>query len=318
MGLGSPWGVPEGVATAARGPPPRFAPLKCVADSARSFNRSGPSVSPPKPTRRRPKPSRTKPRDERPPRLQKVLAAAGFGSRRACEQLIVDGRVEVDRGVVTELGTRVDAETQEIRVDGDVIRSARRVCYVVNKPPGVVATKRDPEGRARVIDFVPGGHQLFTVGRLDKASQGLILVTNDGDLANQLTHPRYGVSKTYRVTVAGHPTAEQLAGLRRGVHLAEGIAKVAEVRIQRRTKNDATLEIVLREGRNREIRRLLASIGHKVRKLQRVALGPLRLGDLPLGAYRQLTVAETRRLQTAVRHATRPTGRRNAPVTRKS
>jgi 23S rRNA pseudouridine2605 synthase len=233
-------------------------------------------------------------------RLQKVLAAAGLGSRRQCEELIVAGRVEVDRRVVRELGTRADPETQEIRVDGEVLTIARHVYYAVNKPPGVVSTNRDPSGRTRVIDLIPGDHtRLFTIGRLDLSSEGLILVTNDGDLANRLTHPRYGVPKTYRVQVAGRPTLETIRKLQRGVHLAEGVARADRVTVKSHHKESTILEIVLREGRNREIRRILAQLGHKVLHLTRTAVGPIRLEKLPPGAWRRLTHQEIHALQTA-------------------
>ena len=157
-------------------------------------------------------------------RLQKVLAAAGLGSRRQCEELITTGRVEVDRRVVTELGTRVDPAVQQIRVDGQPLAKPKLLYYAVNKPAGVLWTNRDPSGRPRVVDLVPSRDaRLFTIGRLDLHSDGLILVTNDGELANRLTHPRYGVSKSYRVVVAGRPTREILARLLEGVHLAEGV-----------------------------------------------------------------------------------------------
>src|SRR5262245_10393461 len=150
-------------------------------------------------------------------RLQKVLAAAGVGSRRDCEDLIRQGRVEVDRQVVTELGTRVDPSRQEIRVDGESLRRTKRLYFAVNKPVGVVSTNRDPSGRTRVIDLVPTDERVFPVGRLDRSSEGLILVTNDGEFANRITHPRYGVEKTYLVRVAGAPDQRQLARLKKGV-----------------------------------------------------------------------------------------------------
>ncbi len=156
------------------------------------------------------------------PRLQKVLATAGFGSRRQCEELIVQGRVQIDRQVVTELGTRVDPDQQQIRVDGVIVKSPRQKCFLVNKPVGVVSTARDPWARTRVIDLVEDPDRLFTIGRLDKSSSGLILVTNDGDLAQRLTHPSYGIEKVYRVVVVGKPTAEVMRRLRAGIHLAEG------------------------------------------------------------------------------------------------
>ena len=236
----------------------------------------------------------------RPPRLQRVLASAGLGSRRSCEELILEGRVEVDGEVVTELGTRVDVSIQKVRVDGEPLKTKRLTYYAVNKPIGVVSTNRDPAARMRVVDLVPGGQEMFTVGRLDKNSSGLILVTNDGDLANQLAHPRYQVEKTYKVVVAGHPTPEDLQKLRRGVHLAEGPVRVTSVRIKARQKNNTVLHVVLREGRNREIRRMAAKIGHKVRQLERIAIGPLRLDELPPGAYRELTQDELRSLRRRV------------------
>ena len=233
-------------------------------------------------------------------RLQKVLAAAGFGSRRECESLIQEGRVEVDHQVVTQLGTRVDADRQEVRLDGVVLRQPRSVYLALNKPPGVVSTNRDPQGRKRVVDLVPSDIRLFSVGRLDRFSEGLLVLTNDGDLANRLTHPRYGVEKTYRVRVAGNPSVESIRQLRHGVYLAEGFARVASVRIKKRHGKSTELEIVLDEGRNREVRRLLARIGHKVIQLCRVAIGPLRLGEMPAGSYRQLTQREVRQLRDAV------------------
>ena len=239
-------------------------------------------------------------------RLQKVLSAAGVGSRRQCEELILAGRVEVDRKVVTELGTRVDPIREQIRLDGVTVPRRRRVYYAVNKPSGVVCTNRDPSGRPRAIDLVPRKDQrLFTVGRLDLHSEGLILVTNDGELANRLTHPRYGVRKTYRVLVAGHPTRQLASELRRGVHLAEGLARVIDVRIKRHYKQSTVVEVVLDEGRNREIRRVLARVGHKVLRLVRIAVGPVRLGKLPPGGYRRLSREEVGALRRAAKKVVR-------------
>jgi 23S rRNA pseudouridine2605 synthase len=252
------------------------------------------------------RPQKHAPRPIGPQRLQKVLAAAGLGSRRQCEELITAGRVEVDRHVVVELGTRVDPDQQKIRVDGVPLTSARLVYYAVNKPVGVLCTNRDPSGRPRVLDLVPDQHaRLFTIGRLDLHSEGLILVTNDGELANRLTHPRYGVGKTYRVVVAGRPTRDVLAKLTAGVHLAEGLARAERVDIKSLRKDSAILEMVLREGKNREIRRVLARVGHKVERLTRIAVGPVRLADLPAGACRRLTREEI----AALRHEATISGR---------
>ncbi len=233
-----------------------------------------------------------------PERLQKALAAAGLGSRRQCEELITAGRVEVDRRVVTELGTRVDPLRQQIRVDGVPLARPKLVYYAVNKPVGILCTNRDPSGRPRVVDLVPTKDaRLFTIGRLDLHSDGLILVTNDGELANRLTHPRYGVRKTYRVVVAGRPERDVLQKLLQGVHLAEGVARAERVKSKAFHKESTLLEMVLREGKNREIRRVLASVGHKVLRLTRIAVGPVRLGTLPTGACRRLTREEVAALQ---------------------
>jgi len=252
-------------------------------------------------------------------RLQKVLASAGVASRRQCEQLILEGRVEVDRRPVTQLGAKVDPDLQEIRVDGQSLRSRRRVWYAVHKVPGVVSTSRDPEGRLRIVDLVPpSAGRLFCVGRLDRSSEGLALLTNDGDLANILTHPRFGVVKTYHVEVAGKPDRHVIAQLRNGMKLAEGFARPHDVRVVRRRKMSTLLRMELREGRNREIRRLLARVGHKVLRLVRTAIGPIRLGDLPPGAYRPLRIEEIRALRGAAsgdhpvparRHPRKRTGR---------
>ncbi|MCO6459048.1 MAG: rRNA pseudouridine synthase, partial [Pirellulaceae bacterium] len=257
------------------------------------------------PSRRSAQQSSSPPAGER---LQKVLAAAGIGSRRQCEELIVEGRVEVDRRTVTELGTRVDPESQEIRVDGEPLRQRKRSYVIVNKPVGVLSTNSDPAGRQRVIDLIDTEERLFSVGRLDRTSEGLMLVTNDGDLAYRLTHPRFGVPKTYLVVVAGSPEPQQLQQLKQGVHLAEGWARIASFKVRRRRKTATELEIVLNEGRNREIRRLLARIGHKVLQLRRIAIGPLRLGQLPPGASRRLTPDEVRRLRDSISRAAGASG----------
>ena len=235
-------------------------------------------------------------------RLQKVLAGAGFGSRRQCEELILAARVEVDREVVTELGTKVRPAEQEIRVDGQVLKRPKLHYYALNKPDGAICTNRDPGGRQRVIDLMPSKDvRLFTVGRLDLHSEGLILLTNDGELANQLTHPRYGVAKTYRVMVAGIPEPEEMGRIAAGVYLAEGFVQPEQITVKSKYKKNAILEITLREGRNREIRRMLARIGHKVMHLMRISIGPLRLGKLAPGESRRLTTAEVKALYASVR-----------------
>jgi 23S rRNA pseudouridine2605 synthase len=243
-------------------------------------------------------------------RLQKVLAAAGVGSRRDCEELIREGRVAVDRQVVTELGTRVDPLRQEIRLDGEVLRRPQRLYFAVNKPPGVVTTNFDPAHRPRVIDLVPTDERVFAVGRLDRSSEGLILVTNDGEFANRITHPRYGVEKTYLVRVAGAPDQRQLARLKKGVHLAEGYARAQSIAVKRKHGHSTDLVIVLNEGRNREIRRILARVGHKVLALKRVAVGPIKLSDMPTGAWRRLMPTEVEALLNVAREKRREAKKR--------
>jgi 23S rRNA pseudouridine2605 synthase len=188
------------------------------------------------------------------------------------------------------------------------------VHYVIHKPVGVVSTNYDQSGRPRVVDLVPkrDNERLFAVGRLDLSSEGLMLLTNDGELANRITHPRYGVEKTYHAEVAGAVDRDALARLRKGTHLAEGFARVASARVRSQWKKSTLLEIVLAEGRNREIRRLLAREGHKVLRLTRVAMGPLRLGELPPGAWRPIDPAELRALRQAA-FASRGAPRRKRP-----
>lgn len=234
-------------------------------------------------------------------RLQRYLAMAGAGSRRHCEEFILTGRVTVDRKTVTELGLRVIPGEQEVRLDGERVRLERKTWYLLNKPLGYLCTNSDPDGRPRVIDLFPRARErLFTVGRLDENSQGLLLVTNDGDLAHKLAHPRFRVRKVYQVQVAGIPSKEILEQLKRGLYFAEGRFKVAEAQLVKTRKSSAVLELELLEGQNREIRRLLAKLGHKVQRLERVALGTLTLGDLPIGQYRLLAPQEVAALDELV------------------
>ena len=209
----------------------------------------------------------------------------------------------IDGRVVTALGTKVDPEASEVRIDGEPLpRRGRRVYFMLNKPTGVVSTSRDPTGRPRVLDLVPDAQRLFSVGRLDLSSEGLIVLTNDGPLANLLAHPRYGIEKTYHAQVAGMPQPEILERLRSGVRLAEGMAHAKRVTVKSQHKQSTILELVLDEGRNREIRRLLAQVGHKVLRLKRIALGTLRLGDLAPGEYRPLRREEVEALREAAQN----------------
>jgi len=239
-------------------------------------------------------------------RLHKILAEAGIGSRRKCEEIIQEGRVEVDGEFVTELGVQIDPDKQKITVDGQRVKIRGKKYFALNKPPGVLSTNFDPDGRMRVIDLVPQEERLFTIGRLDRGSEGLIIVTNDGELSNRLAHPRYGVAKTYHVEVAGHPTVDDIKAIRAGVHFAEGFVKPETARMKKKNKHSTTLEIILREGKNREIRRLLARVGHKVQRLKRISIGPLKLGEMPTGAFRELTAEEIKALRLSATSGSSP------------
>jgi 23S rRNA pseudouridine2605 synthase len=222
-----------------------------------------------------------------------VLAHAGVSSRRACEELILQGRVTVDGQVVRELGTRVDPRRQQVAVDGQKVQAERNVYYAVHKPKGYVSTNLDPAGKPRVVDLLPVIPQrVYAVGRLDEQSTGLILLTNDGELANRLAHPRFGVEKVYRVVVAGDPGREVLDQLTQGVWLAEGKVRAKRVRVTGHKGQATVLEMVLGEGKNREIRRMLARLGHKVMSLTRIAVGPIGLKGLGVGECRPLTAFE--------------------------
>ncbi len=240
--------------------------------------------------------------------MQRVLAAAGYGSRRSCEALITEARVEVDGEIVVELGTQVDPDQSKIFVDGIRLRRQPLAYFLLNKPVGVVTTNHDPQGRPRVVDLIPAESRVYPVGRLDRSSEGLILLTNDGELAQQLTHPRYGVRKVYQVTVAGQVTRETMKNMQEGIFIAEGRVRVEGARIRKARSRATDLEITLREGKNREIRRILARFGHKVQRLRRIAIGPLRLGEMPVGAHRPLTAAELEKLRNEM-HAARKRAR---------
>jgi 23S rRNA pseudouridine2605 synthase len=233
-------------------------------------------------------------------RLQKLLARAGLGSRRACEVLIAEGRVTVD-GEVAVLGTRADPARSRIVVDGvPVVVDDTRVYWLLNKPTGYVTTARDPQGRSTVIELVPSEPRVFAVGRLDRDTEGLLLLTNDGELAELLTHPRHGVEKEYLAEVDGVPSAGALRALREGVELDDGPAHaVRAVVVQRARDGGSAVEIVLKEGRKRIVRRMCAEIGHPVRRLVRTRIGPLSDPKLAPGTHRALTGAEVRSLYAA-------------------
>ncbi len=228
-----------------------------------------------------------------PERLQKILAHAGIGSRRACEELILQGRVTINGQVIRELGTKVDLAKASVSLDGQKIQVERPVYFAVYKPKGYVSTNNDPSGRPRVLDLLPEIPQrVYTVGRLDEMSVGLLLLTNDGELANKLAHPKYGVEKLYRVVVAGSPTREVLSQLTEGIWLAEGKVRAKRVKAIGKRGDSTILELVLAEGKNREVRRMLAKLGHKVMTLTRVAVGPITIKGLTAGQFRPLTGRE--------------------------
>jgi len=243
-------------------------------------------------------------------RIGKVLAAAGFGSRRSCEQWVTEGRVRVNGRRTAELPLLVDPEKDHIVVDGKPLRAVRRVYYLLHKPRGVYCTQNDPDGRTRAVDLMKGVRQrVFPVGRLDADSAGLLIMTNDGELTQKLTHPRFATPKTYRVEVQGCPSAAVLEKLRRGVWLSEGKTAPATIKVVHKDRLKAALEITLREGRNREIRRMLARLGHKVRRLTRIRMGRLSIRNLPAGGFRRLTEDEVKYLyRLAARSAEKPEG----------
>ncbi len=235
-------------------------------------------------------------------RLQKVLAAAGLGSRRACEELIAAGRVEVDGRVVREQGVRVDPQRAVIRVDGQRVPTATgTVVVAVNKPRGVLSTMSDDRGRPCLGDIVSDrAERLFHVGRLDADTEGLILLTNDGELANRLAHPSYGVSKTYIATVAG-PVARSVGRtLTEGIELEDGPARADAFRVLQTLPGQVLVEIVLHEGRNHIVRRMLEEVGHPVLALVRTKVGPIHLGQQRPGTVRVISGAEARALYTEV------------------
>ncbi|GIG29418.1 pseudouridine synthase [Cellulomonas marina] len=235
-------------------------------------------------------------------RLQKVLAAAGLGSRRACENLIASGRVTVDGSVVTELGVRVDPRTAVIHLDGMRVQlDESAVTIALNKPRGVVSTMHDENGRPSLADLVADRpERLFHVGRLDAETEGLLLLTNDGELANRLAHPAHGVPKTYLAEVEGRVTPGTLARLQAGVELEDGPVHPDKVRLVQQVAGASLVEVVLHEGRNRVVRRLLEEVGHPVTKLVRTQVGPIRLGDLKPGRTRVLSRTEVGSLMTSV------------------
>lgn len=237
-------------------------------------------------------------------RLQKVLAQAGVASRRKCEELILSGQVEVNGEQVLTLGTKVDPASDEIKVNGRKIRSESKVYVMLNKPKGVITSANDPQGRKVVSDFLPGIKQrIYPVGRLDYDTEGLLLLTNDGEFANLLTHPKHHVPKTYLATVNGIPHGDALEKLQNGVNLEDGMTAPADVEYHDvdMEKKSATVKITIHEGRNRQVRRMFEAIGHKVVKLKRVRFGELAMEGLPRGKFRHLSEKEINELISIAR-----------------
>ena len=246
-------------------------------------------------------PSDPQPPSPKPIRLQRFLAQCGLGSRRDCEELITEGRVEVDGKTASELGTTVDPSRQTVSLDGERLKVERKKYFMLNKPSGYLCTSDDPQGRRLVLDLFPqDGPRLFTIGRLDENTTGLILVTNDGDLAQRLAHPRYRIFRQYRAQVAGQPTREIFEQLRQGLYFTEGKFRVYNVKPVKKQKDSTWVEITMTEGQNREIRRLFARVGHKVMKLERIGYGPLRLSRLAQGEFRDLTRNELAELHAVL------------------
>lgn len=234
-------------------------------------------------------------------RLQKVLAAAGVGSRRKCEELIAEGRVSVNGKVVDRLGSRVDPNKAEIRVDGKLVTLPDRKYYILlNKPVGYTSTKFDPFAKKTILELVADvSANLHTVGRLDQDTEGLIILTNDGDLTYRLTHPSHEVGKTYVATVRGAVTEDELKRLREGIELEDGMTAPADARLLDVSADgrSSVVELTIHEGRKRQVRRMLMAVGHRVERLVRTKIDSLEAGDLPVGKWRHLTDEEVSRLR---------------------
>jgi len=235
-------------------------------------------------------------------RLQKFISQAGVASRRAAEQLIRDGKVSVNGKVVTELGTKVEPLKDKVSVEGKLIKQeTQQVYFILNKPKGYLSTVKDDRSRKTVLDLLPGvKERIYPVGRLDNNTEGLLVLTNDGELMNQLLHPKYEIYKTYVVKVDRAPTEEKLDRLRVGVTLDDGVTAPAKLHVTARDpmRDLTTIEITIREGRNRQIRRMFAAIGHDVKALKRIEFAGLTLSGLRRGQYRELTAAEINHLRS--------------------
>lgn len=231
-------------------------------------------------------------------RLQKILSRAGISSRRAAEKIILEGRVTVDGKIISELGTKADAEKNKICVDGKILNfDEEKIYLLLNKPKNFLCTVKDDRGRKTVLDLIPEiSARIYPVGRLDFDSEGLILLTNDGELTNLLLHPKFKIKKTYRAKIFGDLTEEKIKKLRAGVELDDGLTAPAEVFLISREKNFSVVEITIHEGRNRQIRRMFAAVGCEVKKLKRIKFANLTLKGVGVGKFRRLTSAEVTEL----------------------
>jgi 23S rRNA pseudouridine2605 synthase len=230
-------------------------------------------------------------------RLQKFLADAGIASRRAGEQIILEGRVTVNGKVAQTLGTKVDPLHDKVSVDGRAVKTKRKLYLAINKPAGYICSRGDPQSRKTVHDLLPKEwSNLYSVGRLDYYSEGLIFYTNDGEFSLRLTHPRYGVRKKYLVTLKGDVTPEHIRQLQKGVFNEEEVLKAESGRILKSNKSHSVVELTLTEGKNREVRRMFETLGFEIERLQRVQIGSVKLGQLPRGKWRTLTEPEIKSL----------------------
>lgn len=235
-------------------------------------------------------------------RLQKIIAKSGVASRRAAEKMITEGRVSVNGCIVSVLGAKADGEKDEIRLDGKLLLcSLSKIYLMLNKPKGYVTTLVDPENRPTIKDLLTGIEKVYPIGRLDYDSEGLLLMTNDGDFAQRIQHPRFRISKTYRVKVKGHLTKEEVTKLQKGILLSDGLFKSRNIELGKKNKLSTWLDITITEGRNRIIRRACDALGHPVSRLIRVAISDVYLGDLQQGCHRELTRKEIEKLTFLVR-----------------
>jgi pseudouridine synthase len=231
-------------------------------------------------------------------RIQKILSKAGIASRREAERMVLEGRVSVNGKVVGTLGFKADPFRDHIKVDGRLTHLEPKVILLLNKPRGYLSTVKDPKGRLTIMDLLKNVHwRIYPVGRLDFDAEGLLLLTNDGDLAHLLSHPRFSVPKTYLVKVAGVPEEKKLIRLKRGVMLEDGEAKAVSCSLVRQREKNSWVRVVVTEGRNRLVKRMFSAIGHTVLKLKRVEYGPIQLGDLPFGQFRYLKPEEIEKLR---------------------